>query len=343
MDGSLCARLLWRLWLVVMSTFAIAILYLAKVLFLPLAFAILFAFLLAPVVAMLERVRTPRTIAALGVILAFAALLGAAGWGLFTQLVAIANDLPTYEENIQHKMDAIHAPSNSAYARAEQELEHLRGELGPANSTPQPLHPDDAENQKPIGVTPDRPVQVKEVARPTGRLDHLGGILEPITTALLSVVFTFFVLLQREDLRNRLIQLSGDRNLTTITQAMDDANRRISRYFSLQLMVNAIYGSIILAMLYAVGLPHLFLFAAVAAIFRFVPYIGWPIAAMLPTVLSLAVFHGWQKSLIIAGTFVVLEIVTGNYAEPHIYGKHTGLSSLAVLMAAAFWTLIWGR
>ncbi|HEY2860397.1 MAG TPA: AI-2E family transporter, partial [Terracidiphilus sp.] len=232
MDGSLSARLLWRLWLLIMGSFAIAILYLAKVLFLPLAFAILFAFLLAPVVGAFERIRLPRTIAALAVIVAFAALLGAAGWGLFTQLVAIANDLPTYEENIQHKMAAIHAPDNSAYARAEQELEHLSDELGLANSTsPQKLNADDGAEQKPIGSSPDHPVQVKEVARPTGRLDHLGGVLEPITTGLLSVVFTFFVLLQREDLRNRLIRLSGDRNLTTITQAMDDASRRISRYF----------------------------------------------------------------------------------------------------------------
>lgn len=343
MDGSISARLLWRLWLLVVGAFAIAILYLAKVLFLPLAFAILFAFLLAPVVAMLERIRTPRTIAALTVILAFAALLGAAGWGLFSQLVAIANDLPTYEENIQHKMAAIHEPTNSAYGRAEQEIEHLSDELGLVNSTPpQKLHPDDGPDQKPIGTSPDRPVQVREVSQPSGRLDHLGGILEPITTAFLSVVFTFFVLMQREDLRNRLIRLSGDRNLTTITQAMDDANRRISRYFSLQLMVNLFYGSIVLGVLYAVGLPHPFLFAAVAAIFRFVPYIGWPIAAMFPTVLSIAVFHGWQKSLIIVGTFILLEIITANYAEPHIYGKHTGLSSLAVLIAAAFWTLIWG-
>ncbi|HEY2859318.1 MAG TPA: AI-2E family transporter, partial [Terracidiphilus sp.] len=100
--------------------------------------------------------------------------------------------------------------------------------------------------------------------------------------------------------------------------------------------------SIVLAALYGAGLPHPFLFAAVAAIFRFVPYIGWPIAAMFPTALSLAVFHGWQKSLIIVGTFIILEIVTANYAEPHIYGKHTGLSPMAVLMAAGFWTLIWG-
>jgi len=337
MDGSISTRILWRIWLLLLATFAIAVLYLAKVLFLPLAFAILFAFLLAPLVDRLERIRLPRTFATLLVILAFAALLGCAGCTFFIQLVGIANDLPTYRDNIEQKMAAIHQPGNSAYARAQREIERLSDQLGLANSTPAPnLHPGNRPEQKPIGTTPEHPVQVKEVSRPTGRLDQLGGVLEPLMTALLSVVFTFFVLLQR------LIRLSGDRNITVITHAMDDASWRISRYFRLQLLVNAIFGSIISAVLYGIGLPHPLLFGAVAALCRFVPYIGWPVAALLPTVLSLAVFHGWQKSLIIAGTFVCLEIVTGNYAEPRIYGRHTGMSPLAVLVTAAFWTLIWG-
>jgi predicted PurR-regulated permease PerM len=273
MDGSVSTRTLSRLWLLAAGTVAIAVLYLAKVLFLPLAFAILFGFLLGPLVGRLERIRFPRTVAALIVILAFAALLGCAGWILFSQLVGIANDLPTYRDNIEQKMAAIHQPSDSAYGRAQREVERLSNELGLANTTPPPnLHPETRPEQKLIGTTPEHPVQVKEVSRPTGRLDELGGVLAPLTTALLSVVFTFFVLLQREDLRNRLIRLSGDRNVTVITQAMDDASLRISRYFRLQLMVNAIYGSIITAVLYGIGLPHPLLFGALAMLFRFVPY-----------------------------------------------------------------------
>ncbi len=185
-------------------------------------------------------------------------------------------------------------------------------------------------------------MQVREVGRPTGRLDQLGGIIEPATTALLAVVFTFFVLLQREDLRNRLIHLSGDRNLSLLTQAMSDASRRVSRYFLLQVAVNVVYGIIVCAALYFIGLPHAILFAALAILCRFVPYIGAPIAALTPTLLSLAVFPGWSHTALIFGLFVVLEIVTANYIEPRVYGHHTGLSSLAVLIAAAFWTLIWG-
>ena len=342
MNGSSTARVLSRLWFVVVAVVAIGILFLAKVLFLPLAFAVLFAFLLAPVVSWLERLRLPRPLAAVLVILGFAALLATTGWMLFTQLVAVTNDLPTYRDNIAQKMEAIHSPSDSAFSRAQGVVERLSEELGLANSSAV-LHPPAARTgSKALGSSPDRPVQVREVARATGRLDQLGGILEPLTTTFLCVVFTFFVLLQREDLRNRLIHLSGDHNLSVMTQAMKDASARISRYFSLQLVVNLAYGTLVFAALYFIGLPHAILFGSMAGLLRFVPYVGAPIAALLPVLLSLAVFHGWEHSLMIMGTFLVLEVVTANYVEPRIYGKHTGLSSLAILLAAAFWTLIWG-
>ncbi len=292
MNGSGAARILARLWFLVIAVVAIAILYLAKVLFLPLAFAILFAFLLAPVVSLLERLRLTRALAAVLVILGFATLLGVAGWMLFTQLVAVTNDLPIYRDNIAQKMEAIHSPSDSAFSRAEQEVQRLSEELGLANSSAVLHSQPQKSGNKQLGSSPERPVQVREVARPTGRLDQLGGIVEPLTTSFLCVVFTFFVLLQREDLRNRLIHLSGVHNLSVMTQAMKDASARISRYFSLQLLVNVAYGSLVFAALYFIGLPHALLFAAVAALLRFVPYVGAPIAVLLPTLLSLAVFHG---------------------------------------------------
>ncbi len=308
MDGSGTTRVLSRLWFVVVAVLVITILYVAKVLFLPLAFAVLFAFLLAPLVSWLERLHLPRALAAILVILGFAALLGAAAWMLFTQLVAVTNDLPTYRDNITQKMEAIHSPSDSAFSRAQRVVERLSDQLGLANSSAVLYTPPQQPGNKPLGASPDRPVQVREVARPTGRLDQLGGILEPLTTSLLCVVFTFFVLLQREDLRNRIIHLSGDH----------------------------------ITALYFIGLPHAVLFGSMAGLLRFVPYVGAPVAALLPTLLSLAVFHGWTHSLMIVGTFTLLEVVTANYVEPRIYGKHTGLSSLAILMAAAFWTLLWG-
>lgn len=343
MNASSTARLLTQLWFVTIAVLAVAVLYLAKVLLLPLGIAILFAFLLAPVVALLERLRLPRPVAALLVIFAFAALLLVATWTLFTQLVAIADDLPIYRDNITLKMEALHRPGNSAIGRAQAEFQKLSDELGIVNSTATAaLQSPQKAQQKPIGTTPEHPLQVREVGRPSGRLDQLGGIVEPLTTAALAVVFTFFVLLQREDLRNRVIRLSGDRNLSLMTQAMRDASRRISRYFLLQVSVNLTFGTLIAATLYFIGLPHAILFGALAAICRFVPYVGVPVAAVTPILLSIAVFHGWEHTVLIAAIFTVLELVTGNYAEPHIYGRHTGLSSLAILIAAAFWTLIWG-
>lgn len=342
MDGPGVIRILFRLWFVMVAVVAIAVLYLAKILFLPLAFAILFAFLLAPLVAWLERLHLPRALAALGVIVGFAVLLCGGTWFLFTQLVGIANDLPTYSANIDQKLATIKSPSNSAFSRARRRVEHISDELGLANSLPPGLAPGTPDQSKPLGSTPDRPVQVREVSRPNGRLDQLGGVFEPLAVALLSVVFTFFVLLEREDLRNRLIRLGGDRNLSLVTEAMDDASSRVSRYFRLLLTVNLLYGAIVFGALSLLGLPHALLFGTLAGLFRFVPYIGAPCAAALPTLLSLAVFHGWERSLTIVAIFACLEIVTANYIEPHIYGKHTGLSSLAVLVAAGFWTLIWG-
>ena len=343
MNGSPTARLLTQLWFLTIAVLAVAVLYLAKILLLPLGIAILFAFLLAPVVAFLERLRFPRPAAALLVIFAFAALLLVATWTLFSQLVSIADELPTYRDNITAKLTALHRPGNSAIGRAQREFEKISDELGIVNATATAaLQPPSKAAQKPIGTSPEHPLHVREVGRPTGRLDQLGGILEPLATAFLAVVFTFFVLLQREDLRNRLIRLSGDSNLSLMTQAMMDASRRISRYFVLQFTVNLTFGTLIAAALYFIGLPHPILFGALAALCRFVPYIGVPTAGIIPILLSVGVFHGWEHTVLIAATFTVLEIVTGNYIEPHIYGRHTGLSSLAILIAAAFWTLIWG-
>jgi len=343
MNGSPTARLLTQLWFLTIAVLAVAVLYLAKILLLPLGIAILFAFLLAPVVAFLERLRLPRPVAAVLVIVAFAALLFVAAWALFSQLVSIVDDLPTYRDNITTKLNALHRPEDSAIGRAQREFDRISDELGIVNATATAaLQSPNKAAQKPIGTTPEHPLQVREVSRSTGRLDQLGGILEPLTTAFLAVVFTFFVLLQREDLRNRLIRLSGDRNLSLMTQAMRDASRRISRYFALQFAVNFCFGILIAAALYFIGLPHPLLFGAIATLCRFVPYVGTPVAGILPTLLSIAVFHGWRDTLLVGATFTVLEIATANYIEPHIYGRHTGLSSLAVLIAAAFWTLIWG-
>lgn len=339
MTSSNSTRILSRLLVIVVAVVVMAVLYFAKVVFLPLAFAILFAFLLAPLVTALERLRLPRVLAVLAVILGFALVLGSIGWAVTMQLIDVTDELPTYRANIAEKLAAINRPGDTAFTRAEQEVERLRDQIGTANS------PDIADartsRSRALG-SPARPIHVQDVSRSPGRLDQLGGILQYLVTAFLTVVFTFFVLLQREDLRNRMIRLTGQGHLNLMTQAMNDASQRISRYFSLQLLVNSCFGLIIFGALHFVGLPHALLFGTLATLFRFVPYVGAPAAALVPTVFSLAMFHGWTKALMIMGIFFCLEVVTGNYIEPRLYGKHTGLSSLAIIIAATFWTLIWG-
>jgi predicted PurR-regulated permease PerM len=181
MDGY-TARLLSRLWFLTISVVVIVVLYVAKVLFLPLAFAILFAFLLSPVVGMLERLRLSRALASVVVIVGFAALLGTAGWVMFSQLVDVTNDLPTYADNIEEKMAAIHSPSDSAFSRAQREVEKLSEQLGIANTNMAPeSHPADGKDgKKPLGSTAQHPVQVREVSRNSGRLDqHAPQLIQP--------------------------------------------------------------------------------------------------------------------------------------------------------------------
>jgi predicted PurR-regulated permease PerM len=322
------------------AVIGVAVLYLAKTVVVPLALAILFTFLLAPLVSLLERIRMPRVVAIALVMLTFFVLVGWIGWTVGNQLVEVTAHLPAYRTNIADKLAAFHKTStkDTTFTRAEKEVDRLGKELGISDTGTEPKK---RERNPQLGTSSEHPVAVREV-QPTGRLDTLHGVLGDMVAFLLVVVFTFFMLLQREDLRNRIIRLTGRGHLNLMTQAMDEASRRVSRYFALQLLVNTCYGSIIFTALHFFGLPHALLFGALAGLLRFIPYIGAPIAGLLPTFFSMAVFHGWTKTFLIMALFFCMEVVTANFIEPHLYGKQTGLSSLAILVAAVFWTLIWG-
>nr|HEV7952385.1 AI-2E family transporter [Candidatus Acidoferrales bacterium] len=191
-------------------------------------------------------------------------------------------------------------------------------------------------------ATVTKPVPVEIVAPATSFIESLPNFLGPIGTAGIVLVFTIFMLLQREDLRNRFIRLAGDGRLSVMTHAMDEAGDRVSHYLFLQSLVNASYGLIIGFSLYLMHLPNAVLFGVIAGILRFLPYIGPPIGALLPVMLSLAVFQDWSRPLYVLGIFVVIEVVVANFIEPMLYGARTGISSLAILVAAVFWTFIWG-
>jgi predicted PurR-regulated permease PerM/methanogenic corrinoid protein MtbC1 len=324
---------------VVVTVLVITTLYLAKTVILPLALALLFTFVLAPVVTRLERARLPRVVAIPTVMLAAAVILGTLSWIVFTQLIAVTDALPAYTSNIQEKVRSLEQPDGTSLSRAEREIDGLSAQLRGlgSNMTGGLAHDQTIE----LG-SPGRPVSVREVGGNQGRLDAISGALGFVVSIALILVFTFFMLLKREDLRNRLIQLTGQGNLYLMTQAMDETSRRISRYLSLQSLVNICFGLIVFVVLHVIGLPHALLFGAMAGLLRFIPYLGAPVGALMPTALSLAVFNGWTRTLLIMAFFFCLEVVTGNFVEPQVYGKHTGLSSLAILVAAIFWALIWG-
>ncbi len=324
---------------VIFGAITIAVLYMAKSVVVPLALAILFAFLLSPLVTLLERIHLPRVLAVLAVILAGATVIGTIGFTVFKQLVEVTDHMSVDTYNINHKVELLNRTKSTSFSGARREIDRLGREIGALNwhiaGDPQP------SDAKTLGASQSHPVSVQEVNK-NDRLDTIHGVLGAMVSVFLVVVFTFFMLLQREDLRNRLIRLTGRGHLNLMTQAMDEAGHRVSRYLALQLLVNTCYALTIFVSLHFIGLPHAMLWGALAGLLRFVPYIGAPIAAFLPTAFSLAVFHGWTPTLLIMAVFFCLEITTANFIEPHVYGKQTGLSPLAILVAAVFWTLIWG-
>ena len=319
----------------------IATLYFARVVLVPFALAILFSFLLSPLVRGLEKARLPRAISVLFVVIVAMAVVGAIGVAVTNQLVDVTNQLPNYKANIQKKVESVRGSNRTALVRATEAVNELSREVVEAPTATVPT----AHQHKPLSASEtasNKPIDVQVVQAPNGPWEFLYGWLGTVGVAGIVLVFTVFMLLRREDLRNRFIRLVGRGHLNLMTQALDDASHRISKYLLLQFLVNAAYGLVVGIGLHFIGLPNALLWGVIAAVLRFLPYVGPPIGALLPTVLSLAVFDGWARSLMVIGLFLVIEIIVANFLEPMLYGAHTGISSLAILVAAVFWTLLWG-
>jgi predicted PurR-regulated permease PerM len=317
----------------------LAVLYLARELLIPLAFAITLSMILAPVVGLLQKARFRRVPAAVVAILVTMAAVGGIGWVIFNDLVAVMNDLPQYAENIDTKIAAMNAPGKSAFGRAADSIK----ELGKQLETPAVAVPKGARTA-PNSVS--RPLAVKIVEEPGNQLQYMGKLvipfLKPLAVFGMVLIFSLYLLIDYNDLRNRLFRLVGVHQLNVMTQALNDATNRVSRYLMLQLLVNACFGTLFATGLYLIGVPYAILWGAVAAILRLVPYVGSVVAAALPLLLSLAVFNGWMPPLLVFLLFATLELATGNFVEPWLYGMHTGVSSLALLLSAVFWAALWG-
>ena len=324
----------------------VAVLYLAREILIPLAFAVTLSLILAPAIAWLEKLRLGRVPAALLVMLMSMAGAGAIGWVIFNDLVDVANQLPQYQQNIHKKLEAIRAPNTGAVGRAAASVKELGKELA---SPPAPVAPPMASNRAGPRIAPNAasgPLPVQVVEKPANELLYVRDMIQPFLGPLgvfgMVVIFSLFLMIGHNDLRDRLFRLVGVSQLNVMTQALNDATSRVSKYLLLQLLVNVGFGVLCGTGLFLIGVPYAVLCGAVAAILRIVPYIGAPVAASLPFMLSLAVFDHWMQPLLVFLMFSTIEIVTGNWVEPWLYGVHTGVSSLALILTTVFWTVLWG-
>lgn len=322
---------------------AISALYFARVVFVPFALSILFAFLLTPVVSLLDRLRIPRAASAFTVVTIAVLALGFISWIVTGQLIDVANQLPAYRSNIKSKIEAIYGSRNQNINKAADAVKDIGKELAVPNSPPTPS----TTSRNPRILTEEtgssaKPIPVEVVPPASNSLESLNSLIGPASTVGIVIVFTLFMLIRREDLRNRFIRLVGHQQLNVLTQALDDASTKVSRYLSLQLSVNAGYGLVVATGLYLIGVPHVLLWGAVAAVLRFLPYVGTLLSGALPILLAFAMFDGWTRPLLTLALYATVEVIVGNLVEPMLYGAHVGLSSLAILVAAVFWTLLWG-
>ncbi len=324
----------------------VAVLYLAREILIPLAFAVTLSLILTPAIGWLHKLHLGRVPAALLVMIVSIAGAGAIGWVIFNDLVDVANQLPEYRENIHKKLEAIRAPSTGAVGRAAASVKELGKELASPSAPVAPPSASDSAGRRSVPNAPSSPVPVQVVEKPPNELLYFRDLIQPFLGPLgvfgMVVIFSLFLMVGHNDLRDRLFRLAGVRRLNVMTQALNDAAQRVSRYLLLQLLVNAAFGVLVGTGLFLIGLPYAVLWGAVAAILRIVPYLGSLIAAALPLILSLAVFDHWMQPLLVFLLFGALELVTGNWVEPWLYGTHTGVSSLALILTTVFWAVLWG-
>lgn len=319
----------------------VAALYFGREVLVPIVLAILLSFILAPLVRLTQRLRIPRILAVLAVVaVAFAIILGL-GAVIVTQVNHLAGDLPRYETTLREKIQSFRGivGGSGTLERAAEVLQDLSKEID---------KPKQGEGAAPVGGRPvaQKPIPV-EVRQPDpGPLQTIISLItplvSPLTTTGIVFIFVIFILMQREDLRSRLVRLAGVGDLHRTTAALDDAGQRLSRLFLTQLALNAAFGLVIGTGLWIIGVPSAPLWGIMAMVLRFVPYIGAVLAAVFPIVLAAAVGPGWTMVLWTGALFLVVEPVVGHLIEPLLYGQSTGLSPIAIIVSATFWTWLWG-
>ncbi len=315
----------------------VAILYFAETVIVPLALAVLLTFVLTPLVVYAQRLGLRRVPATLLVILATLLVFGLVGWGVWTQVSSLSRELPAHRAQMRAKMAEL-------WGAGKGPVSHLTSAFHDITAA----HPGKGRKKgmaKVIVKSAKRPVVVAPrvaVKKSGQRLSLVTAVLEPVFTAGLVLVFVVFMLIKREDLRNRLIGLLGHGQLTGTTRVLVMSAERVSRLLLTQLCINACFGSAFGLALLIIGVPYWFLWGFLAGLLRFIPYVGTWIAAAMPILLSFAMSPGWVQPLLVLGVFAALDLTTSNVVEPLMFGHSAGVSPVALLVAAVFWTWIWG-
>jgi predicted PurR-regulated permease PerM len=318
----------------------VATLSLAREVLLPIALACILSFMLAPPVRMLQNRRVPRGLAVAAVVLLAFFAIFMLGSFMARQVSRLAKDLPRYEATISAKIDRLQDVSTGGtLERAQQVLQDLSKQLGGGGEQKASLEPTAEQDQT-------APILV-EVREPKGAPFHLlskliNPLLGPLATTAIIIVFVIFILMTREDLRDRLIRLAGATDIPHTTAAIDDAARRLSRLFLAQLALNTVFGVLVGLGLLFIGIPSPFVWGVLAGVLRFIPFIGAILGMIFPMALAISVDPGWSMVLWTAALFLGLEAITGQVIEPVIQGHSTGLSPIAVVVAATFWAWLWG-
>lgn len=336
----------WSILPLVILAAVIVVMYLARQVLIPFAFAIVLSLIWSPPVNWLQKLHLGRLPAVILVVIISLAIAGGIGWVILNQLIAVVNELPDYQQNIHSKIVSLSSSTNGSLSRAAESVQRISKEL----STPQTAEPaarvENGKRNLSMRNQPAVPVPVQIVDKPTSNLDYLADLVRQFVGSFalggIVLIFSVFLLIERQDVRDRLLRLVGLGQLNLMTRALDDATQRVSRYLLLQFAVNAGFGLVIGLSLYFIGLPFAALWGAVAGFLRIVPYVGTLVAGTLPLLLAIAVFNGWMAPLFVFALFAVLELVLGNWIEPRLYGAHTGVSSLAILVTTVFWTILWG-
>ncbi|WP_235590415.1 AI-2E family transporter [Nitrosomonas ureae] len=316
-------------------------LYWARIIVIPIALSILLTFLLAPIVAWLQQHGVARVVAvALAASLALSTIVGAI-WGVTSQIGSLLDTYPQYENNILSKLNQItERDRDGILDKLQVVTERITEKLtnNPAIEDKLPIPADKKEKieAQPVRIVDDGPFQLSQL------WSVFGPMLEPLANAGLIIVLVCFMLLNREDLRDRVISLIGVEQLAHTTRAFEDAGERVSRYLLMQLLINLGYGVAVALGLWLLDVPYAALWGFFGALLRYIPYLGAWLTAILPITLSLLLSPDWSLAIMVLAMFCVLELITNMIIEPMLYGRGIGVSQAALLVCVAFWTWLWG-